>query len=1122
MKDDWEMFEKNDIINDLYDHKTNKFEDEFKVLFKDSKFQKDEPYTLINKENEIVLCKNELYNELKSGKYKITIEEFFKDEESDKCYYINKEKMSEEHLKNLFELDKNNEDIRIDNQNEEEMDKLYKKVIMKHPRKVINEKQFKKYSFFSWTGFFCFKKGQLCYKDEFISLGFGISSYFKTLKLFILFFFIISCINLIGVAHYSKYKYEQNSLLGTTLGNTKTANYTKMFVSKIDLINNETIELSMNCLNKSIGKFIFGIKIDDEIFDEQYLVEESELNLPNSTTVKEYISHYDLNKLSEKMNECFDINECTKEINVNETFDRFNNYSYLLYYECIDTSLFPENTSKNELKNITQGITITTLILLFILYYFYKYSIYADYYEYNRDKIFINNYTLVLRKLKFSNENYNKEISDLIKHFNNIISKDFKKDDIDIAIDSIDLGDVGINKKSLFGNKNENLNVFDISISTVNEKKIESINNIKYLKDNIKNIKLNNDTISKKFKNSIHKSFDSISKFIKNEKNKSLENPLLDEDDNSEKNSDINNSLSEEQEEKIKNRTLKIKELIVNISSNIKRIHLETQKKNYIDIYITFRNPFISKFIYKAYHKSKIHRFFIYLTCRCFKIRKYYYKKQWLEFKYSNNAPNNIQWENCYISPKIKLKKRLSSYLVSFFIIIITVLIIVFLKGFQNSMIISMAITQVILLVNIISSILLAMLTKSERLSTLTKNISSNIKKIFWLNFLISAIFINIKCKFTYKPLFEYAEVIQCSIMCLIFATFTSHGSPIFFYCWALFKRFLDSKFTNGKTTKLNTKSEYENLYTGDEFPIGQRYATILINLSICFIYGTYCPIIYVFFTTFLITTFLVDKYLIINYYKKPPYYDNYLSKKFKNFFILEIFLFVYGTIFQLSNPYLFNYYQNDSLLTLEDEYKSYYIYNPISAIYKLIGKYSDVPITTFYLSNLIFPYLILFLILFIIPMILLEIFQLCVNKAQSHYKEFLNIDIGDTYGINELKKYYEVKKLELFSLLVNIKKNNEKKFEDYSDLINNYKYTIDYIRDNISFRIKQKNKINRKFISVELSGVSNNNENSNLLTINENNQKENDRLLIGDPSYNLTFIPNYELYYYFDLLYSI
>ena len=345
MKEKEEINQKKEVINYYFDDKENKIEDVFDVLIKDLRYEKetkDDLYTLINKENEIILCKNDLFNKINPKKDNINME-YFKKEESNDCYYINKEKMKEKKLKNLFELDKNNEDITIDNQNEEKMDKLYREVTMKHPRKIIKD-QFKKYSFFSWTGFFCSKKGQLCYKDEFISLGFGISSYFKTLKLFILFFFIISCINLIGVVHYSKYKSEKSFLLKTTLSNTKTSNYSKMFVSFNDLIGNETIELSMNCSNKSIGKFIFGIKIKNMTIDEQYLGEESELTLPDNTSEKEYIQYSDLNKFSEKMSECFDINECTKEVNVNETFNGNNIYSYLLYYECIDTSLFPENT----------------------------------------------------------------------------------------------------------------------------------------------------------------------------------------------------------------------------------------------------------------------------------------------------------------------------------------------------------------------------------------------------------------------------------------------------------------------------------------------------------------------------------------------------------------------------------------------------------------------------------------------------------------------------------------------------------------------------------------------------------------------------------------------------------
>ena len=102
-----------------------------------------------------------------------------------------------------------------------------------------------------------------------------------------------------------------------------------------------------------------------------------------------------------------------------------------------------------------------------------------------------------------------------------------------------------------------------------------------------------------------------------------------------------------------------------------------------------------------------------------------------------------------------------------------------------------------------------------------------------------------------------------------------------------LLKRFSDSKFGNGNTTQLKTKIKYEDLYLGPEFPFEDRYAKILINISLCLLYGSNCPVIFFFLVCFLIVTFLVDKFMMIYYYKKPPLYGNLLSKKM-------IYLFYY------------------------------------------------------------------------------------------------------------------------------------------------------------------------------------------------------------------------------------
>ena len=72
----------------------------------------------------------------------------------------------------------------LDNKNKEEMEKIYKDIQLKHPRKIIDGK-IKRYPFFSWSGFFC------CNKPEYLSLGQGYISYFNTIKFLIVLFFII-------------------------------------------------------------------------------------------------------------------------------------------------------------------------------------------------------------------------------------------------------------------------------------------------------------------------------------------------------------------------------------------------------------------------------------------------------------------------------------------------------------------------------------------------------------------------------------------------------------------------------------------------------------------------------------------------------------------------------------------------------------------------------------------------------------------------------------------------------------------------------------------------------------------------------------------------------------------
>ena len=238
------------------------------------------------------------------------------------------------------------------------------------------------------------------------------------------------------------------------------------------------------------------------------------------------------------------------------------------------------------------------------------------------------------------------------------------------------------------------------------------------------------------------------------------------------------------------------------ITDKISILHNQSKQKHYVEIYFIFKNFLISKLIYKSYKKNKFKRFCYYLFCRCRKIRKYYYKNQWLNFEFANTCPSDIKWENCYTSTVTKKKEIFKSLLISSFIIIITTSIIIILTSFKNDnkIVKNTLIVFICQIINITSSSLLKKLTKSEKYSTLNKNNSSNITKYFWLNFIISVISINIKYIFTYKKFKEFSQNIECVIISMILSIFTAHASILFFYLWDFLQRYSDSKFENGRT----------------------------------------------------------------------------------------------------------------------------------------------------------------------------------------------------------------------------------------------------------------------------------------------------------------------------------
>lgn len=1071
----------------------------------------EEKFTLLDEEKESLLIKDALlpgksdYNEIK-------ISELFQNENND-VYYINKEKSKEKYLNNCFETDKKSEDISFNNKDKNEMDALYREVCLMHPRKLING-EIQKYSFKSWTGCFSCQRFPKIEKNEFYPLGFGISSYFKTIKLFIFFFLIISLINLVAVFQYYRHKSvinDSNIFFKTTLGNTKVTTYNSI---KYHFGWGNYPELALDCQNKTIGKIVYALEIyQSEQINE--LFNQTELSFDSKNY--DYLEDDHINYYNEKRAKGCDLNSTKCSLKIDNDIYKYyiglselSSHTNYLYYECIDTSLLPQNSKPNYLRTTSKGTAIFTALILIILYYYYRGAIDVDTKTYHKDKVVINNYTLVLRGLKKNSNDYYQELNDLIAHLNNVISKEMVASD-----DNTNDGFNNFQDKI----KNKNLYIFDISISTVNDKKIDIINKIKSLKDDITNIKEGHDTLDKKIKHKIDNAIGAVTSLYNQIKNKNKEEV---DDENAEtlvtKDS---NELTQGNEKKIEKSKEKIKKQMTKISKNqIQGLHMEGDKKKYVDIYITFRNPKISNFLYMNYNKNFLQRLLLFLCCKCRKISIYYYKRQWLNFDMSNNAPSNIKWENSYISTKKKLCRRFFTYFIFLFTIIIsTILISIFTNAKENTenTINSYIITGVLKVISITSSTILEKLTQCEKYSTLSKSLTSDIEKYFMLNFAVATISVNFGNYYTYQNFDTQYSIIMSSILqSMMLSIITEHLSILAKFLFRLFKRFLDSDFENGKKTKIKKRLEYEELYVGPEFPIGERLSSIFVNLGLCLIYGTSCPLIYLFFTLYLVTTFIVDKILIIHYYKKPPYYDNYFSVLTQKVLFLSIVAHLYCTIYYMSNPYLFNYFQDDTI-----NYGTnvlYYFLNPIAFIFRLIATKNSISITIYNYSNICLLS-ILVLLFFILSLISVKLYEkMCKKEEKLSLLNAPNIDVGLIYSSDELNKYYEVKKLELFKFILN---HNKKDFKKYINLANNYKNVLDYLKQNIE---SKKSSTSPKEISnnenniISNNIIENNSGDSNGLIIKE----KNDRLLIGDPSYNLAFISNYEMYEYFDLLYYV
>ncbi len=145
------------LYDELYQNENKILTNNIDLNIYNNNTKKSENYKLINEENEILLCKEEELKKIKESKENneddIKIKDLYKGDDNDYVFYLNKNKIKNNLLKNSMEFERNFSNSKFDNYNVEEMDKLYKEVQLKHPRNII-EGEIKKYPFFHGVDFF--------------------------------------------------------------------------------------------------------------------------------------------------------------------------------------------------------------------------------------------------------------------------------------------------------------------------------------------------------------------------------------------------------------------------------------------------------------------------------------------------------------------------------------------------------------------------------------------------------------------------------------------------------------------------------------------------------------------------------------------------------------------------------------------------------------------------------------------------------------------------------------------------------------------------------------------------------------------------------------------------------
>jgi hypothetical protein len=137
------------------------------------------------------------------------------------------------------------------------------------------------------------------------------------------------------------------------------------------------------------------------------------------------------------------------------------------------------------------------------------------------------------------------------------------------------------------------------------------------------------------------------------------------------------------------------------------------------------------------------------------------------------------------------------------------------------------------------------------------------------------------------------------------------------------------------------TQQELNELHTGPEFHLSNRYASLLSMAFVALMYGAGMPILYAVAAFGFTLSYAVDKFLFINFYKRPPQYNERIGRHATSLLPWAVVLHLAVAIWMFANKAIFSSINgvDDGATTSSSGasvYAALYAYDPLNINDKL------------------------------------------------------------------------------------------------------------------------------------------------------------------------------------------